>query len=191
VAKGQKGFAHLPVVGFLVAGACLAFATLSAVPDAWTPKASGRKPAATRAVSGKVVETGDYCGGAAPTEQMLEWLRKEKLVPRKELFVRAGTANRSSPIVLKFATDAEGNFRISLPPGDYCIIEESKKEPPKAPKASKGAWNGADSQPTCLQKWYGTCDKTLTVGQQDLKDVLIKFHRACHPPCTTGGPPPV
>ncbi len=190
MAKGQKGSARLPVVGLLVAGVCLAFATLSSVPSAATPKASGRKPAATRTVSGKVVETNDYCGGAAPTEEMLEWLRKEKPVPRKELFVRAGTANGSSRILLKFTTDAEGNFKISLPSGDYCIIEESKREPPKVPHTSKGAWNAAGSQPTCLQKWYGTCDKTLTVGQQDLKDVLIKFHRTCNPPCTTGGPPP-
>ncbi len=147
-----------------------------------------------RTISGTVVQTSDYCGGFAPTEEMLESLRKEKPLPAKELFVRSGTANKYSGRVLqRFVSDAEGRFKISLPPGAYCVVEASKKDELKVPATTKGSPPAAQvssADGDCLERWYRTCDTTLKIGKQNLKGVVIKFHHTCNPPCVTGGPPP-
>lgn len=155
------------------------------------PEPLARKTTGKRTISGKVVQTSDYCGGAAPTQEMIEFLKKEKPFPHKELFIRPGTLNRFRPILQKFVADAEGNFKIALPPGDYCLVEESKKDEPKIPESAKGNLEGAKSRAACFEEWYRTCDNVLKVGKQNLKGVLIKFHHQCHPPCVTGLPPPV
>lgn len=159
---------------------------------------SKAKTAGLRTVCGKVVQTSDYCGGANPSEEILEFLRKEKPFPDKEVFVRAGNVNAINQTILqKFTTDLEGNFKISLPPGDYCFIDESKKDTWKVPDFTKENQNLAPSQQyhltsaECLKQWWQTCDKTLKVEKQNLEDVVIKYHRACHPPCVVGGPKPM
>ena len=209
----QRGSVRLPVLGVLLVGACVAIyvglfpkppasaptlsssGSVSAPGLNFAPTAASDKtaPAAgRRTVSGRVVQTSEYCGGAAPTEEMLESLRKEKPFPHKELFIRAGTLNKySRPIVQKFTSDAEGSFKIALPPGDYCVVDASKKDELKIPATAKGNPKEGESRAACLQKWYRACDKTLTVGKQNLKGVVIKFHHPCNPPCSTGGPPPV
>ncbi len=216
----QNGYAGLAAVGILLAGVCLAadiswlrkpspsaltpgkpaFASrASLAPAAMTDPAatpSGAEPPARKAtgkrtVSGKVVQTSDYCGGAAPTEEILAALRQEKPFPNKELFVRAGAVNETSrPILQKFALDAQGNFTISLLPGDYCVVEGDKKDRLKVSESAKGNQKEAASQTACLEKWRRTCDKTLEVGKQNLRGVVIKFHHTCNPPCATAGPPP-
>lgn len=158
---------------------------------------SKAKTAGRRTISGKVVQTSDYCGGANPSEEILEFLRKEKPFPNKEVFVRAGNVNAIKQTILKFTTDAEGNFKISLPPGDYCFIDDSKKDALRVPDFTKENQNLAPSQQyhltseECLKQWWETCDKTLKVEKKDLKGVVIKYHRACNPPCVVGGPKPM
>ena len=146
-----------------------------------------------RTVSGTVVQTSDYCGGMAPTDEMLESLRKEKPFPEKELFVRIGTVNKySSRVLQRFVSDAAGRFKISLPPGVYCVIEASKKDELKLPATTSGnppAGQTSAVSGDCLEKWYRTCDKTLKIGKQNLKGVVIKFHHTCNPPCVTSTPP--
>ncbi len=209
----QRGSVRLAVLGVLLAGACVAAYVGSfrkppgpastsstsgsvSVPGlnfARTATSDETAPAAgRRTVSGRVVQTSEYCGGAAPTEEMLESLRKEKPFPHKELFIRAGTLNKYSwPIVQKFTSDAEGSFKIALPPGDYCVVDASKKDELKIPATAKGNQKEGESRANCLQKWYRTCDKILNVGKQNLKGVVIKFHHPCNPPCAPGGPPPM
>src|SRR5207253_8731349 len=86
---------------------------------------------------------------------------------------------------------------ISLPPGDYCFIDDSKKDALRVPDFTKENQNLAPSQQyhltseECLKQWWETCDKTLKVEKKDLKGVVIKYHRACNPPCVVGGPKPM
>jgi hypothetical protein len=159
------------------------------------PAASG-DASERRVVSGRVVQTSDYCGGAHPPDELLEALRKEKPFPNKTIYVRAGGVNQPSEPVAKFTTDAEGRFQISLPPGTYCLIEENKKLEMKIPDIMKENQQLPPSQAyqfegqDCLRKWWNSCDATLTVGKDDVKNVVIKFHQTCRPPCITGGPMP-
>ncbi len=177
-----------------------------AVPPASSPRDAGpapgqqgrKKPARRWKISGKVVQTSEYCGGANPSGEILEALRKEKPFPNKQLFVRTGTVNKvAKPILQSFTTDAEGHFEISLPPGDYCVIEEHKKNQLKIPDFTKENEKLPASDAyrltseDCLRVWWKACDKTLRVKRASLKGVVIRFHLECHPPCVTGGPPPI
>ncbi len=159
----------------------------------------GKKSSRTRVLSGRVVQTSSYCGGANPSQEILEELRKQKPYPNKTLFVRAGTVNDlAKPILQRFASDAEGNFKISLPPGDYCIVEEAKKDKPAAPDFSKEneelAKSGGGGEAyrltslECLKQWSGTCDKTIKVEKRNVTGMVIEFHHGCNPPCVKGGP---
>ncbi len=152
-------------------------------------------------VSGRVVQTSDYCGGANPTEEMLEYLRKERPLANKQLFIREGISNTlEKPVLQTFTSDAEGNFEVSLLPGDYCVIEENKKDALKMPDVPKGKQLPGRAQKIdpksrvvneeCLRQWWQACDKLLKVQEQNLADVVIKFHHRCNPPCVTAGPPP-
>jgi hypothetical protein len=128
---------------------------------------------------------------------MLDFLRQEKPFPGKLLFIRAGAVNNfAEPALQSFTSDAAGNFELSLPPGDYCVVEESKKDKLKIPDFTK---ENADLAPRdayrltseqCLREWWQACDRSLKVGKQDLKGVVIHFHHTCRPPCVIGGPKP-
>lgn len=159
-----------------------------------TLKHRGRR----RIITGRIVETRQWCGGANPSDEILEMLRKEAPVANKTFYARGGSMNSAKQaVLLQFTTDTQGNFKISLPPGDYCIVEESKKDESGMPDVSKLNEKLPESQkyqlasPNCLQKWWRTCDYNLKVGKQNLKDVVIRFQRTCNPPCILGGPRPI
>ncbi len=167
----------------------------------WASAATAGKTTAHPSISGKVVQTSAYCGGAAPPEELLESLRKEKPFPNKALVVRAGSANTlKSPVLREFTVDAEGNFKISLPPGEYCILDAAKRDKPRISDYAKGAAKiPGPPSPTepyrvdeeCLRAWWQSCDITLKLGKRSLRNVLIKFHQGCYPPCVTGYPIPM
>lgn len=150
-------------------------------------------------ISGTVTETHQYCGGANPSEEILEAVRRPRPVANYELYVRAGSANAlANPVLLKFSTDASGNFQIALPEGDYCIIEAGKKDALKVPDFTEENRKLAKTDPTaipysltgpkCLTEWWQTCDKALRVGKENQTGVRIEFQRGCRPPCVQGGP---
>ncbi len=150
-------------------------------------------------VYGQVLETRDYCGGANPSHEMLEYLRTAHPVAGMKLYIRGGEVNRlENPILQTVTSDAQGKFQTSLPPGDYCFVGEAKKDELKVPDFTKENQQIAASPGSgrpykltseqCLRAWWSTCDKTIQVQQQDLRGVVIPFHRGCNPPCVQGGP---
>ena len=167
---------------------------------ALTDAYKGESNAARRVtISGTVYEIHQYCGGANPSEEILEAVRRPRPLANYELYVRAGPANAlASPVVLKFSSDANGNFQIALPEGDYCIIEASKKVALKVPDFTEENRKLAKTDPTaipysltspkCLTEWWQTCDKALRVGKENQTGVKIEFQRGCRPPCVQGGP---
>jgi len=150
-----------------------------------------------RKISGKVIQTSNYCGGPPPPQELIDELRREKPFPDKELYIREGDINLlSKPIIKKFVSDKDGKFEISLTPGKYCIIEKIKKEELKIPDfteinkqlPSYSQYRVESEQ--CFKDWWKNCDKILDVENQDSTDSVIKFHHRCGQPCVTGGPKP-
>ena len=150
-----------------------------------------------KTIFGKIVQTSDYCGGAAPPQEMIDELIREKPFPDKELYIREGNVNLlSKPIIKGFVSDKDGKFEISLPQGRYCVIEKIKKENFKILDfteinkrlPSYSQYHVESEQ--CFKDWWKNCDKILVVDNQDIKDFVIKFHHSCGQPCVSGGPLP-
>ncbi len=150
-------------------------------------------------LSGVVTETREYCGGANPSDEILEALRRPQPVAHHKLYVRRGSKNAlANPILLEFTTDADGKFRIELPEGEYCLIEEGKKGALKIPDFTEENRKLAQTaplampykltSPNCLTDWWRACDKVLRVGKQPATGIQVEFHRGCRPPCVEGGP---
>jgi len=150
-------------------------------------------------LSGTATETRQYCGGANPSDEILETLQRPRPLARHKLFLRRGSKNvLAHPVLLEFSTDADGKFQIELPEGEYCLIEEGKKGALKIPdfseenrklaQAAPSAMPYKLTSPNCLSDWWQTCDKVLRIGKQSVTGIKIEFHRGCRPPCVEGGP---
>src|SRR4051812_11044433 len=88
------------------------------------------KHTALLTVSGKVTQTSSYCGGARPSEEMMEQYNKPKPYAGKIFYVRKGKENNKKAVVLKFISDSAGNFSFQLPAGSYCIIQQEQLKSP-------------------------------------------------------------
>ena len=128
-------------------------------------------------VTGQVMHTRAYCGGAAPSEQMLERYRTPLPLPSLTLYVRSGRTNVISRAVLDSATtDAEGRFTFLLPAGEYCIITKARI---KTPKAANYDANMFEIIEECIDEWIVTCDATFSVADQDVEGLGLQLHKEC------------
>lgn len=144
----------------------------------------------TITVKGKVTTTADYCGGAAPSEDMLEELRKPKPAAKKLILVKYGCVNDEKiRVVKRIITDEKGEFQVVLKKGfDYQFVEEWKAMPFKVPDNTE--WTTWDA--ACLKKRYQTPDFVLRKKQRN-QVVSINYHQPCfyRPYCGTySGPLP-
>ena len=158
---------------------------LAFVVCAFTQTASKKKPRYD--VSGMVLETRSYCGGAAPSFEQLH--PKPLPVIGAKLYIKKGNTNQfPAAIIDSITTDTAGKFSLSLPPGDYCLVEAPKKGKLLFPPNDQySQWDTA-----CYRKNYEQCDYLLSVKGKT-SDVQIVFSRPCpwHVPCRNySGPLP-
>jgi hypothetical protein len=142
------------------------------------------------AVAGTITQTADYCGGIAPSEAMLQMLRSPQPLEGKKIFVRKGNANYASKkIIAETASDADGNFKLHLRPGVYCIVFEDKLSPLNIPQNDNHTtWNKA-----CMKTAHSKCEYTFTLKKEPLAAIKINYHKHCSfkAPCSNyQGPTP-
>src|SRR5664279_3153585 len=143
-------------------------------------------------VSGSIMQTISYCGGAQPTKSMLDSFNTPRVIPFGRLFVKEGLTNgESSKIIDTIISKADGTFSIDLPPGNYCLVGEWKSMSYKLPLKNKD--QTIDS--TCYKNLYNTCDFQVSVTNKNIENIKIIFHRKCvfNQPCVSyhGPLPPV
>lgn len=141
-------------------------------------------------VRGLVTSTADYCGGAAPSEEMLADLKKPSPLANKVILVKYGVSNTEiSRVVKRIVTNTKGEFSITLKKGyDYVFVEEWKGLPYKLPQDTE--WIKWDA--SCYKKGYETPDFILRKNKP-LRVVKMNFHKRCFydPYCGTySGPLP-
>jgi len=161
--------------GMLMLGATLTLAS-------WMYAVPNHKTKPRLWISGTIMQTTSYCGGAQPTKAIMDSANTPKKIPFAKLFVKAGESNREDARVIeKIEADSNGNFSIYLPKGNYCLVEEWKTKPFKLPAndASKTA------DPACYRNLYNTADFKLTVAIKSIRNLKLTFHRACpnNQPC--------
>ena len=144
-------------------------------------------------VSGKVTQTYSYCGGAAPSKQILDKLATPEVYTNKRFYIRAGKINSvKARIVKSFTTGNDGTFSIELEPGTYSIILEEQFHKIKAGDYAKQNQH-ADEQ--CLQKWWKKPYYIIEIRDRNINNLVFNFHHNCFVsddiPCLEYTGPPV
>ena len=131
----------------------------------------------TYAIKGTVQQTSPYCGGAKPTQEIIENLAIPKPFANKLFYIRQGKKNNTrNKILKKFTTDSNGNFSFKLPKGVYSIIVEEQLQPIKSKDYINRFQTVDDS---CLQAWWQKPYYVLIV-QKNNKPLLFTFHHRCY-----------
>ena len=157
-----------------------AFVALSFAGIARADGATERGRAGSVTVHGRALRAGSWCGGAATTPQMMERYKPRPTTARFE--VLPGKTGSSAAPVVTFNPDANGEFSLSLPPGDYCVMEPGKTD---KPKANYGQWVDA----ACMATWKKTCSVVWHVESKDT-NVTFTLSDPCFGPCYRGPWPP-
>ncbi len=132
-------------------------------------------------ISGKVTQTSSYCGGAAPTQEMMENYNTPSKYTGKVFYIRKGRTNTTKqPIVLKFISDSSGNFSFKLPPGDYIIIQKEQVKPLNFKNIRLGFQISLDKP--CLKEWWKKPFSILEVQEKDIQNLNFNFHHSCFLP---------
>lgn len=107
----------------------------------------------------KVMFTSDYCGGAYPSDEILEALKKPKPLKGEEIYIKS-TSEDAKFISIK--TNEDGEFSADLAEGDFLIFLKEKIEAKNCEEWSTKA-NG---------------NFTFTKGSENQ---TINVHRTCNP----------
>ncbi len=133
-------------------------------------------------VEGTLTQTWQYCGGVAPTREQEEEYSRPKPYTTK-LYIRQGKENSEEfPIYDSATTEGAGNFRFSLPPGDYIIIlpSQCRKDILKSYMNNANQYLIVDSD--CLKKWWKTGLFKFTVTNKNITNLDTSFNNMCFVP---------
>ncbi len=141
-------------------------------------------------VSGTIMQTQSYCGGAQPTKEILDKLNTATGIANTRLFIRKNAVNSVDiEIVDSIISDTNGNFSIDLAPGTYCLVESWKAKRFSPPSDNQNQ----KIDTVCLKNLYNLCDYELKISDKNIENLKIVFHRNCinNQPCITySGPVP-
>jgi hypothetical protein len=127
-------------------------------------------------VSGTVLRTADYCGGAAPSEEMLEEMRTPKPFAGMKVHARKGGTNQiGTPVVASSTSDESGYFSLELPAGTWCLVLDEKG--PDAPRDLSGQNIQLDN--ACYKEWLSKCDQVIEVIDVPIPAVKLQFNARC------------
>lgn len=140
-------------------------------------------------VKGTVTFTQAYCGGAAPSQKLLDDLRTPRPLSGKKIYLRKGKMNQpSGPIVAEAITDEDGHFTFHLPNGSYYIVSDDKKDLTRYNQIletfSKTSDNYSAVDKSCLDKWINTPDLLFEVKDKD-----TTIHVSYFIPCSWNSTP--
>lgn len=137
----------------------------------------GEPSGKTYPVSGTVMRTAEYCGGAAPSQEMLDKLRTPHPFAGMKVHVRKGGTNKIGTAVFATSTTNEsGEFSFDLPPGTWCVVMDEKG--PDAPRDLSGQYVQVDD--ACYKEWLTKCDQAIEVIDVPIPAVKLQFRSRCH-----------
>jgi hypothetical protein len=139
-------------------------------------------------VTGKITYTSEYCGGAAPSEDLLKLLETPKPFAYKRMYYRPGKYNHAKVKAASIVTDSLGFFKVKLSANDYVFFDENKLKVLVIPQNT--IYEIYDT--ACLKATYIAGDFKVNKKQKN-KKVLYNYHIYCtyHKPCVSySGPLP-
>lgn len=125
----------------------------------------------------QVLYTASYCGGMAPTQEMLAQYEKEKPYANRSLIVKKYQENalKAQPVLAQVTTDADGFCTLSLPKGKYGLITEEKNQ-----DFSVGILAKFGNTQPCAD-WQNRADIVVDLLKNSKKAKIYRFHEGCNP----------
>ena len=128
-------------------------------------------------ISGTIFQTSSYCGGARPTQELLDQMAFPKVYEGKKIYIRKGKRNNSNNKILKIITsDKEGNYSIKLTKGVYSIIVE---EQVKEIREGDFVTENQKADIVCLKEWWIKPYYLLEVKNKNIHQLNFTFHHRC------------
>lgn len=137
-----------------------------------------KKPQGTyTTITAKITVTSDYCGGARPSDEMLEQLRTPKPAIRRAIYIKYGSVNtEKTRLIKKVLTDSNGMFTIQLKKGyTYQFLEEWQCQNFKIPQATQ--WVKWDEK--CFRERYATPNYVLNTKKSKQNLITFNYHQPC------------
>jgi len=111
----------------------------------------------------KIMYTSDYCGGARPSEEILEELKSMKPFAEQEISIYTNENKRGNPLTIK--TDSNGVFNTNIPKGKYFLFINDKL---------KIYENATES----CKEWAKKPDIEFEITSGNIE---LQFHKKCNP----------
>jgi len=132
----------------------------------------------------KVLQSSSYCGGAEISPEEMAEMSKPRPLANKKCYVRKGSKNDvKAPVVATFISDANGNCTLSLPPGEYCLVDERKYDKKFiadiARKYKKAGLYHSAADLNCLKAWLATPDAVFTIKEDGENKVEVNYYTPC------------
>lgn len=136
----------------------------------------------TSAVTIRVTQTAEYCGGAAPTDEMLAQLRTPMAFPGQKIYLRKGKENCLSKKAVELTADSTGFIFTHLEPGFYSVVGKDKSGKSYyndlLKRFSKESESYGKIDRECLKKWMQTPMMVIEVAEGK-NDFSVNFENRC------------
>jgi hypothetical protein len=151
-------------------------------------------------IVGVYTESSAYCGGAAPSQEILANIERPIPTANKVLYLKKGSLNITKQKTLfKVITDANGQFKFLLAPGKYYIVGSDKIDTKYfqflVKKYGKDGKNYKAIDKKCLAQWLAEPLHSFEVKVSNNDSVKVHYTKPCdwnNIPCAqfTGAIPP-
>jgi hypothetical protein len=129
-------------------------------------------------VTGTVTRTIAYCGGIAPTTEMVAESMKKRPYVGKTFYIRKGKINSTKQsALLKVTADSMGRFVFNLPPGQYIFIQADQLKPIDYNKITRGEALHIDA--SCLKQWWQTPYYYFEIKDKNIENLIFEFNKRC------------
>ena len=133
-------------------------------------------------INGKLEQKLTYCGGAKPTQDILDDLKKPKACKNYKLFIKKNDVNHQNMAPIdSVITNDKGEFTFYLPKGDYIILSELQLNQNKF-ESNLGILNLTITDQNLLDNQFKNGLKKFTIDEVNLTDLNILIQKKCDIP---------
>jgi len=135
-------------------------------------------------ITGTVLETQSYCGGAAPSEERLAQMRTPRPLAGKTIYVKAGSVNDTeAPVLAEVTSDERGEFSLSLEPGLYVLVDEKRVDRASydymLTNFAEKSENYDPVDKRCLDNWIAQANLVFEVRAVENEPISVTFNKPC------------
>ena len=133
-------------------------------------------------IHGKLEQKLNYCGGAKPTQDILDDLKKPKACKNYKLFVKKNDINHQNMAPIdSVITNEKGEFQFTLPQGDYIILSALQLNQHKF-ESNLAILNLTITNQNLLDNHFKNGLKQFSVDATNLTDLNILIQKKCDIP---------